>query len=88
MEQKKTTASLSNSSSVRQQIKDQDTHYHPEPLDRRMDSEYPTLSENDVWFYQMELERHLVAALPANMNKRLLSMVWHLCAQARRSKPE
>lgn len=86
MEPKKTTDSQSTSSlQQRLRAKENDTHYHSEPVDRRMDSDYGHLNENDCWFYQNEIERTIRAGLPDSMNKRFVAMLWHLGAQARKA---
>lgn len=51
-----------------------------EPLEHEM----PVLNDNDVWFYQTELERLIRRNVPDSMNGRFLAMLRIICAQARR----
>lgn len=50
-----------------------------------LDSEMPQLDDNDVWLYQLELERLIRRNLPDTMNGRALAMLACLGAQARRA---
>lgn len=53
-----------------------------------MDFEFPQLEDNDVWLYQVELERFIKRSCPDNMNGRYLAMLRTVCAQARRAIPK
>ncbi len=86
MERKKTTDLTSSSS--RAQMKDQDTHFHPAPRFMQRDVDYSHLNENDCWFYQNELERTIRANVPDSMSGRVVAMLWHLGAQARKAKTD
>lgn len=48
-----------------------------------LDSEYPQLSDNDVWLYQLELQHHIRVST-AGAGSRYQAMLILLCAQARR----
>jgi hypothetical protein len=52
------------------------------------DFEFETLEDNDVWLYQLELERFIRRSCPDNMNGRYLGMLATVCAQARRAIPK
>jgi len=90
MERKKMTESQLSSNEVRERIKTdaEAAKFKPEPVYRRMDSEYSDLTDNDCWYYQNELERQIRVALPDDMNKRYLNMLWHLAAQARKGRKD
>jgi hypothetical protein len=64
------------------------SRYKPEPRRIGMDSEYPILDANDVWFYQNEIERTLRIGCMPETAQRLTAMLWHLGAQARRAIPK
>ena len=75
-------------SPTQQRIKDQDTHFHPPGRKLKRDSDYPNLDNNDVWFYQNELERHIRVSCTESGAERLIAMLWHLGALARRTVPK
>jgi hypothetical protein len=52
------------------------------------DVDYSHLNENDCWFYQNELERTIRANVPDSMSGRVVAMLWHLGAQARKAKTD
>lgn len=75
MAQKKTTESQSASSNKAPEV----------PRHEPLESEMPHLDDNDVWFYQMNLERLIRISLPDDQSGRYRYMLRVLGAQARRA---
>ena len=74
MAQKPTTGSQSPSSSKVPEV----------PKFDPLESEMPHLDDNDVWFYQIQMEGLIRRNVPDSMNGRSLYMLRVLGAQARR----
>lgn len=96
MERKKTTASQSPSSSFMDAFRDERDRWRsneksrPEPTFKLdlLEGEMPHLDQNDVYFYQYQIEGAIRRNIPDSMNSRYLYMLRVLAAQARRSRGE
>lgn len=95
MEPKKTTDSKSTSSSSFEEAfgdKDKWRSNEPRPEDpsrsssghSRLESEMPMLDDNDVWYYQLQLERFIERNSGGSAG-RFLGMLAAISAQARRA---
>lgn len=52
-----------------------------------MESEMPLLDDNDIWYYQLQLESFIRRNAPG-MDGRFMGMLAAVCAQARRANKQ